>query len=211
MDLVTMDRATMSPRVLRRGLNAVCLAALLLAGAVTACGPLMGGQAGSAPPQVAAPAAARAQSEPPGTPARPATPTSVPAPTPLPTPTPHPLTIAALRAREYPGSDLVIEQTLTPGSNYNRYIASYRSEGLKIYALLTVPRGQRPPSGWPVIIFNHGYIPPAQYRTTERYVAYVDAFARNGYIVLKPDYRGHGNARLCGRCVECRGDYAPLA
>lgn len=196
-----MDRATMSPRVLRRGLNAVCLAALLLVG--TACGPLMGGQAGSAPPQVAAPAAARAQSEPPGTPARPATPTSVPAPTPLPTPTPHPLTIAALRAREYPGSDLVIEQTLTPGSNYNRYIASYRSEGLKIYALLTVPRGQRPPSGWPVIIFNHGYIPPAQYRTTERYVAYVDAFARNGYIVLKPDYRGHGNSE-----GEARGAYS---
>jgi dipeptidyl aminopeptidase/acylaminoacyl peptidase len=43
-------------------------------------------------------------------------------------------------------------------------------------------------------VFNHGYIPPDQYRTTERYVAYVDAFARNGYIVFRPDYRGHGNS-----------------
>lgn len=106
----------------------------------------------------------------------------------------HPLSIEALRNNEYPGSDLVIEQELEDGSNYSRYIASYKSEGLKIYALLTVPTGQVPTSGWPIILFNHGYIPPAEYRTNERYVAYQDAFARNGYITLKSDYRGHGNS-----------------
>lgn len=68
------------------------------------------------------------------------------------------------------------------------------SEGLKIYGLLTIPDGTKPPAGWPVIIFNHGYIPPQQYRTTQRYVAYVDAFARSGYIVFKSDYRGNGNS-----------------
>lgn len=116
-----------------------------------------------------------------------------PTATPTPTPTPlHPLTIEWLRQQTYPGSDLTIEETLEPGDNYARYIATYRSEGLKIYALLTVPTGEKPPSGWPVIIFNHGYISPDQYRTTERYVDYVDALARNGYIVLKSDYRGHG-------------------
>src|SRR5690606_35034004 len=47
-------------------------------------------------------------------------------------------------------------------------------------------------SGWPVIVFNHGYIEPNIYRTGQRYVAYVDYLARNGYIVLAPDYRGHG-------------------
>jgi dipeptidyl aminopeptidase/acylaminoacyl peptidase len=59
---------------------------------------------------------------------------------------------------------------------------------------LTVPVGEKPDTGWPVIVFNHGYIPPDEYRTTERYVAYVDGFARNGYIVLRSDYRGHGNS-----------------
>jgi len=49
-------------------------------------------------------------------------------------------------------------------------------------------------TGWRVIIFNHGYIPPDQYKTTERYVAYVDAIARSGYIVFKSDYRGHGDS-----------------
>jgi len=128
-----------------------------------------------------------------------ATPTATPTPSPTATPTPtatpiHPLSIEAMRQAEYPGSEIVIEQTLEPGGNYNRYIASYQSEGLKIYALLTVPFGEKPESGWPVVVFNHGYIPPEQYRTTERYVAYVDGFARNGYIVFRSDYRGHGSS-----------------
>ena len=121
--------------------------------------------------------------------------TPAPAPTSTPTPAPtHPLMIEVMRQQAYPGSEVTIEATLEPGSNYDRYLASYQSEGLKIYALLTVPRGDRPESGWPVILFNHGYIPPDEYRTTERYVAYVDGFARNGYIVFRPDYRGHGDS-----------------
>lgn len=106
----------------------------------------------------------------------------------------HPLSIESLRTGEYPGSDIIIEQTLDPGINYNRYIVSYRSEGLKIYALLTIPQDAKPSTGWPVIIFNHGYIPPSEYRTTERYIAYTDTFSRNGYILMRPDYRGHGNS-----------------
>lgn len=103
----------------------------------------------------------------------------------------EPLSISAMGSKDYPGSDLVIEETLSDGSSYHQYIASYKSEGLKIYGLLTIPISG---NNFPVIIFNHGYIPPTQYRTTERYVAYVDAFARNGYIVFKPDYRGNGQS-----------------
>src|SRR3984893_1667407 len=119
-----------------------------------------------------------------------------PSPAPIaPDPKLVPLAIDAMRQREYPGSELAIEQTLTPGANYRRYVASYQSDGLKIFGLLTLPNGPKPAAGWPVIIFNHGYIPPTVYRTTERYVAYVDAFARDGYIVFKPDYRGFGSSQ----------------
>ena len=126
-----------------------------------------------------------------------ATPPRTPTATATATP-PNPLSVPYMREQAYPGSDIVIEQKLQPGANYQRYRAAYLSEGLKQYALLTVPNGTPPATGWPAIIFNHGYIPPAQYRTTERYVAYVDGFARNGYVVFRPDYRGHdqseGNA-----------------
>jgi dipeptidyl aminopeptidase/acylaminoacyl peptidase len=106
----------------------------------------------------------------------------------------NPLSIGYMHKQVYPGSDLIIDQTLAPGTNYKQYIASYSSEGLTIYGLLTVPNESKPEGGWPVIIFNHGYIPPEIYKTTERYVDYVAAFARSGYIVFKPDYRGNGNS-----------------
>jgi dipeptidyl aminopeptidase/acylaminoacyl peptidase len=102
--------------------------------------------------------------------------------------------IEVMRRGTYAGSELTIVETLEPGPNYDRFIASYLSEGNTIYALLTIPWGQKPSTGWPVIIFNHGYIPPDEYRTAERYVQYVDALARNGYIVLASDYRGHGDS-----------------
>lgn len=112
----------------------------------------------------------------------------------------HPLSIEYMRKQDYPGSEIVIEQELSPGSNYARYVVSYKSEGLTQYAMLTVPNGcqnstlQESRTLCPAIVFNHGYISPSVYRTTERYVAYVDGFARSGYVVLKPDYRGHGNS-----------------
>ena len=122
--------------------------------------------------------------------------------TPSATPTLFPMNILAARETPYPGSAITIEQTLDSGSNYSRYYAYYLSEGLKIYGLLTVPKGERPATGWPAIVFNHGYIPPEVYVTTERYIAYVDNLARNGYIVFRIDYRGHDRSE-----GEARGAY----
>jgi uncharacterized protein len=122
------------------------------------------------------------------------TPTASPTQTLQPSPTFHPLMIAGLRQRSYPGSPIAFVQQLDPGANYTRQVISYQSDGLKIYALLTIPNGTPPANGWPAIVFNHGYIPPKEYRTTERYVAYVDAIAKRGYVVIKPDYRGHGSS-----------------
>jgi dipeptidyl aminopeptidase/acylaminoacyl peptidase len=101
------------------------------------------------------------------------------------------MSIAALRQRSYPGSDITIVETLEPGDNYFRYYASYESDGLTIYSLLTVPYSEPPPGGYPAIVFNHGYIPPDVYHTTERYIAYVDSLASRGYAVFRIDYRGH--------------------
>jgi dipeptidyl aminopeptidase/acylaminoacyl peptidase len=106
----------------------------------------------------------------------------------------HPMAIEVLRAREYAGGDFVIEEALANGTNYKQYIASYLSEGLKIYGLLTVPIAERPENGFPSIMFIHGYIPPKQYSTTGNYPTYQARLARAGFVTYKPDLRGHGNS-----------------
>ena len=118
---------------------------------------------------------------------------SNPANTPIPTATliPHPMSITSMRTGNYPGSEITIDKELDKGSNYRRYYSYYLSEGLKIYALLTIPNGDLPEGGWPAIVFNHGYISPDVYKTTERYIAYVDEIAKSGYVVFRIDYRGH--------------------
>jgi fermentation-respiration switch protein FrsA (DUF1100 family) len=120
------------------------------------------------------------------------------------TPTLHPMSILALRQATYPGSEIGIVEELDRGVNYRRFYASYLSEGLTIFGLLTIPDGEKPASGWPAIVFNHGYIPPEQYRTTERYISYVDWLARSGYVVFRIDYRG--NDRSDGEARSAYGD-----
>lgn len=105
-----------------------------------------------------------------------------------------PLNITYMRSQSYPGSEIKIEQTLSDGSNYKRYIVSFVSHELKEYAYLTVPKNNKPANGFPVIIFNHGYQIPELYTSDGNYVAYMDALAKNGYIIFKPDYRGNGKS-----------------
>jgi dipeptidyl aminopeptidase/acylaminoacyl peptidase len=102
--------------------------------------------------------------------------------------------IAALRDRAYPGSDLIIEETLAARDGYARFLASYLSEGHKIYGLLAVPDDPKPTGGWPIILINHGRERPEAYDVTMRYADHVEAFARHGYIVFHPAYRGHGRS-----------------
>lgn len=103
------------------------------------------------------------------------------------------LTIPYLRKQTYDSKlgDII---KLSENESYFSYLTSYKSDNLKINGLLTIPQGAPPTGGFPAIIFVHGYIPPETYRTTEKYVAYVDYLARNGFIVFKIDLRGHGSS-----------------
>ena len=122
------------------------------------------------------------------------TPTVTPTLTITPTVTPaHPLSVEYLKQQSYSG-ELIIEEEIDHQTSYSRYLVSYLSEGNKNYALFTVPDGDTPENGWPVIVFNHGHIKPELYSTIFGYESYVHAFADHGYIVLRPDYRGHGNS-----------------
>lgn len=108
-----------------------------------------------------------------------------------PTPTPFPfqeLTIPYLRTQSYE-STLGALSKFSENSSYTSYLTYYNSDGLRINGLLTIPKDQA--SQYPAIVFVHGYIPPKEYRTTQNYASYVDYLARNGFVVLKIDLRGH--------------------
>lgn len=105
-----------------------------------------------------------------------------------------PISIEHLRSLSIDSEALVLEEELSSEVNYTRYIASYISEGNKVYGLLTIPNEEIPEGGYPAIVFDHGYIPPTQYVTTSGYVAYVDYLARNGFVVFKIDFRGNGKS-----------------
>lgn len=105
-----------------------------------------------------------------------------------------PISIKYLRDQKIEDTSLKIESFVGSNPSYKQYLVSYSSEGNKIYALLTIPNDKKPDEGFPAIIFNHGYIPPKSYSTTRNYASYVDYLARNGFVVLKIDMRGHGNS-----------------
>lgn len=111
-------------------------------------------------------------------------------------PTPFPFqeyTIPYLRERTY-ASEMEALRPLSSNTGYTSYLTSYDSDSLRVNALLTKPAGANSEQKAPAIVFIHGYIPPTLYKTQERYQAYVDYFARRGFVVFKIDLRGHGNS-----------------
>jgi len=129
------------------------------------------------------------------TPTRTHTPTPTATESPSPTPTPHPDLIAAtikgLRARSYPGGQIRITHTITVTDAYTRTYITYPSDGLTISGLMHVPFGKGP---FPVVIMNHGYIPPSQYVTGSDTYRAADILARNGYLTISPDFRGYARS-----------------
>ena len=114
--------------------------------------------------------------------------------TPVPTPFPfEDLTIPYLQSRNYE-SELGEFTKVSENANYTSYLTSYLSDGFRVYGLLTVPSGNPPVDGWPVVVFLHGYIPPQEYQTLVNYVSYVDFLAERGLVVFKIDLRGHGDS-----------------
>ncbi len=120
------------------------------------------------------------------------------------------LSIGTLRRRGY-SSTITVEQQLgdSAGSSaysqyygapyYNTYMASYRSDRLRVYTRVDVPPTPVPAKGYPVIIFSHGWVgedgAPTykfNYSANSYYGDMLDAWVKAGYVVLMPGFRGHG-------------------
>ena len=116
------------------------------------------------------------------------------------------LTIPYLRDRLYQ-SELGELEKVSENVNYTNYFTSYDSEGFKVYGQLAIPKGNPPTSGYPAIIFIHGYIPPEEYQTIVNYSSYVDYMVKNGLIVFKIDLRGHDESEGEAGGAYYSGDY----
>lgn len=137
------------------------------------------------------------------------------------------ITIKALRARRY-GSTLHIVADLAKGPNarayaerffgggqgaYSSVLASYRSDGLRLYTRIDVPHAPPPAGGYPVIVFLHGWVGYEaardfhfSYTPASMYAEMIDAYAKAGFVVVTPGYRGHGTVN--GRVADGRASMA---
>ncbi len=111
-----------------------------------------------------------------------------------------PLSIDELRSGDF-SSTLHYEQPLAEGDSFTAYLVSYRVSGLKLRAMVALPKTAQPAGGFPVLIANHGYHPdPPRYgisasgadsRPGDYYRSVPALYTSRGFLVIMPDYRGH--------------------
>lgn len=123
------------------------------------------------------------------------------------------ISIEALRARSYE-STLFLEKKLggiegeseyskayadTGSGPYETFLASYNSDGLRIYTRVDLPNSPAPEGGYPVIVFCHGWVGIEaapdfhfSYTPASMYAELIDGYVDAGFVVLTPGYRGHG-------------------
>jgi len=99
---------------------------------------------------------------------------------------------------------LTFERTLNAGPSYTAHLISYRNDGLKLHAMIAMPRSEMPLAGYPVVVANHGYVPdPTKYGITaegvdsrpgDYYRSVPELYASRGYLIVMPDYRGHNSS-----------------
>jgi len=124
------------------------------------------------------------------------------------------ISIPYLSSRNYVSSLRVIGE-LGRFDGYRSFAVGYQSDGLELRAVMNVPTAPAPESGYPMIIMNHGNVLAAggpdpiepyysREQESEAYLALVEGnpllrYAREGFVVLQPDYRGHGKSETRGK------------
>ncbi len=110
--------------------------------------------------------------------------------------------IEELRKREFNGGNIKTESMVNKNDLYTTYIFSYPSDDLTIYGMMNTPKGSGP---FPVVILNHGYYNTSSFKSGDGTQTIAEILARNGYITLASDYRGHGKSES----DEKRGGHRP--
>jgi uncharacterized protein len=131
----------------------------------------------------AAPARAQASAAP-----RTAAPSPTAAPTPVP---PPPFYIEALRARQPVAGKIEIGDLMAQGAGYTKHHVSWTSGGQPMTGTISLPDGAGP---FPVVIVNHGHIPPERYWIGQDSGIFGDPMAAHGFISIAPNYVGYNGS-----------------
>jgi dipeptidyl aminopeptidase/acylaminoacyl peptidase len=105
-----------------------------------------------------------------------------------------PYTIAGLRERRYPATQIIVGPLVTETEIFRRYPIAYTSDGLTITGVMQVPVEGKGP--FPVIVMNHGYFNREEYHSgdgTDRAAEYLN---KHGYLTLASDYRSWGDSEI---------------
>ncbi|MBI1881947.1 MAG: peptidase, partial [Chloroflexi bacterium] len=84
-----------------------------------------------------------------------------------------------------------VRAVLTETEVYTRYYIDYPSDDLTITGVMQVPHGEGP---FPVVILNHGYIPPSRFWSGADTWRAADYLVSHGYLTIAPDFRGWGQS-----------------
>jgi len=103
----------------------------------------------------------------------------------------HRVSLPALMRKDLGPTRIVRQGLLGTADAYTRHAVTYRSGDVTVSGVLIVPTGKGP---FPGIVLNHGYIEPSIYVTGQGLAREQDWLAREGFVVLHTDYRGHASS-----------------
>ena len=114
--------------------------------------------------------------------------TAAPAPTPTPVP---PYYIESLRARQPAAGPIQIGELMFRGEGFTKHHVAWTSGGQTMTGTISLPDGVGP---FPVVIVNHGHIPPERYWIGQDSGIFGDPMAAHGFVAIAPNYVGYNGS-----------------
>ncbi len=108
----------------------------------------------------------------------------------------HSLDLRVAAKASYPSTAVKAVRALPADAGLVEQVVSFGvpTDNLTEYGLMMRPAAKPPARGYPTLIICHGYYNPEQYQTTTGYLNDMAFYARHGFAVIKPDFRGQGDS-----------------
>ena len=116
---------------------------------------------------------------------------STAAPTPTPTPPLPAYYIESLRARQPVAGKIEVLDLMFRGQGFAKHHVTWVSGGQTMTGTISLPDG---PGPFPVVLVNHGHIPPERYWIGQDSGIFGDPMAAHGFISIAPNYVGYNGS-----------------